>query len=79
MQNCEVIRLDSIDGITKARKRIVIGLANNSPTIFFAQTTFSFKHDLQNIKRFDYPEFKKTFYQKFIDYRKSYRLIDSSS
>ena len=71
MQNCEVIRLDSIDEISKARKRIVISLANNSPTIFFAQTTFSFKHDLQNIKRFDYSEFKKKLLLKFVDYQKT--------
>ena len=57
-----VIRLDSIDEITKARKRIVIRLANKSSTnIFFAQAILTFKHDLQNIKSFLNRDFQNTF------------------
>ena len=57
-----VIRLDSIDEITKARKRIVIRLANKSSTnIFFAQAILTFKHDLQNIKSFLNRDFQNDF------------------
>lgn len=70
MQNCEVIRLDSIDEISEARKRIAISLVNNSPTIFLLRLPFHLSMTCK-ISKGSITQNSKNLLLKFVDYQKT--------